>query len=358
MLAIPALLLVRRARRDRRAVRSTRAVDGGRRSLVGGGGALSASARSSAGSRASSPGGCRAACATRARTRSATARRRSAYLLLVTDRYPNSDPTAILARARAAAAASGAARGRRARPAALARSRSFFRLPLAIPHLVWLVLWAVARVAVAVIVQWFVTLFRGAPAASLPPVPRARTSATRSTSYAFLSLAANPFPGFTGAPGSYPLDLDAAAARAAEPLEDRLPAVLAIPAVARERRARLGVLLAAAILTWFAALATGPAPRGLRNLVGLRAPLQRAAERVRLPAHRRVPAREPARGAPSLEPRRAGRRRGARAVHERREPRRRARGLAAVVVARGGLGARRLAALAVDRARRRCTCRT
>ena len=47
------------------------------------------SARSSAGSPRSRAGGCRRACVTRGRTGSATARSFRAYLLLVTDRYPN-----------------------------------------------------------------------------------------------------------------------------------------------------------------------------------------------------------------------------------------------------------------------------
>ena len=91
----------------------------------------------------------------------------------------------------------------------LRRSRLtvFFRLPLAIPHLVWLLLWAIAAFF-AVIVQWFVTLFAGRPARAAAPLPRRATSATASTSSAFLFLAANPFPGFTGAPGRYPLDLE------------------------------------------------------------------------------------------------------------------------------------------------------
>ena len=66
------------------------------------------------------------------------------------------------------------------------------------------------------------------------------TGSSRATSayafhvYAFGSLAANPFPGFTGKPGVYPLDLVAARARAPEPLEDPLPRRARDPGVDRQ----------------------------------------------------------------------------------------------------------------------------
>ena len=66
---------------------------------------------------------CRRASATPAPTASATRAQMLAYVLLVTDRYPNADPTAMLVDGRAAAAASGPPRRRRARPAALAGAR-------------------------------------------------------------------------------------------------------------------------------------------------------------------------------------------------------------------------------------------
>ena len=93
-------------------------------------------------------------------------------------------------------------------PYDLRRSRLtvFFRLPLAIPHLVWLLLWTIAAFFAA-IVQWFVD--------ALPRHAAARCTASsrayiryRLHVYAFLLLVANPFPGFTGAPGRYPLDLE------------------------------------------------------------------------------------------------------------------------------------------------------
>src|SRR6185503_17178433 len=90
----------------------------------------------------------------------------------------------------------------------LRRSRLtvFFRLLLTLPHLVWLALWAVAAI-LAGFVNWLVTLVRGRPAA---PLHRFLSAFVRYAFHvlAFLSLAGNPFPGFTGKPGAYPVDLE------------------------------------------------------------------------------------------------------------------------------------------------------
>jgi hypothetical protein len=185
-----------------------------------------------------------------------------AYLLLVTERYPNSDPTELLDSLE--------------RPPAhpvhlvgdahdLRRSRLtvFFRLPLAVPLVVWLGLWGIAAVLVT-IVQWFVTLFRGGPAEGL------HRFVSRYVRYqlhvdAFLFLVANPFPGFLGEPGSYPLDLELPAPGRQNRWKTGFRAFLAIPAGIFSVGLNTA-LYAAAILTWFAALATGQAPWGLRNL--------------------------------------------------------------------------------------------
>jgi hypothetical protein len=185
-----------------------------------------------------------------------------AYLLLVTDRYPNSDPTQLLESVE--------------RPPLhpvrlvgdahdLRRSRVlvFFRLPLAIPHVVWLTLWSVA-VYVVVLVNWFVALFRGTPASSLHRFT-ARYVRYSLHVYAFLFLAANPFPGFVGAEGSYPLDLELPGPTRQNRWITGFRAVLALPALI------INVVLdwalyVAAFLTWWVALLRGYAPWGLRNL--------------------------------------------------------------------------------------------
>jgi len=186
----------------------------------------------------------------------------SAYLLLVTDRYPNADPTEMLA---------GVERPPRhpvrvvGDPYDLRRSRLtvFFRLLLTLPHVVWLLLWTIPAFFAA-IAQWFVTLFRGTPAASLHRF-LTRFVRYRLHVYAYLFLVANPFPGFGGAEGTYPLDLEVAAPERQNRWKTFFRIFLVIPAFVVD--AALGAsLYAAAFLTWFYALARGAAPWGLRNL--------------------------------------------------------------------------------------------
>lgn len=187
----------------------------------------------------------------------------SAYLLLVTDRYPNADPTEMLL----------SVTDRPPRhpvrvvgdPYDLRRSRLtvFFRLLLTIPHFIWLLLWTIPAFFAA-IAQWFVTLFRGRPAA---PLHRflARFVRYRLHVYAYLFLVGNPFPGFTGAAGTYPLDLEVADPVRQNRWKTCFRIVLAIPSFIVDS-ALGGALYAAAVLTWFYALARGAAPWGLRNL--------------------------------------------------------------------------------------------
>ena len=49
--------------------------------------------------------------------------------------------------------------------------------------------------------------------------------------YAFLFMVGNPFPGFVGKPGSYPVDLELAAARAPEAAGHLLPRLAGLPAL-------------------------------------------------------------------------------------------------------------------------------
>jgi Domain of unknown function (DUF4389) len=187
----------------------------------------------------------------------------TAYLLLVTDRYPNADPTEMLV----------AVTDRPPRhpvrvvgdPYDLRRSRLtvFFRILLAIPHLLWLVLWGIV-VLFAAIAQWFVTLFGGTPSAGLH---RFISSYIRYRLHvlAYLLLVANPFPGFTGAPGTYPLGLEVDGPQRQNRWKTGFRVLLVIPAVL-VNAALSGALFAAAVLTWFYALVKGSAPWGLRNL--------------------------------------------------------------------------------------------
>ena len=184
------------------------------------------------------------------------------YVLLVTARYPNSDPTQMLETVE--------------RPPLhpvrlvgdahdLRRSRVlvFFRLPLAIPHYVWLVLWSIA-VYVVVFINWFAVLFTGRPVAVFHRfVSRYVHYATHV--YSFLFLVANPFPGFVGRPGSYPLDVELPGPERQNRWVTGFRVILAVPALL-VTWALGSALFVAAVLTWFHALVRGSAPWGLRNL--------------------------------------------------------------------------------------------
>jgi hypothetical protein len=187
----------------------------------------------------------------------------TSYLLLVTDRYPNADPTEMLV----------SVTDRPPRhpvrvvgdPYDLRRSRLtvFFRLLLTIPHIVWLLLWSILTF-LAAIAQWFVTLFRGTPARGLHRFLSAYVR-YRLHVYAYLMLVGNPFPGFTGAAGAYPLDLEVGGPERQNRWKTGFRILLAIPAFVVST-ALGGCLFASAVLTWFYALVKGSAPWGLRNL--------------------------------------------------------------------------------------------
>jgi Domain of unknown function (DUF4389) len=185
----------------------------------------------------------------------------AAYLLLVTDRYPNADPTAMLSDVERppehVVRLVGDADDLR-----FSRLTVFFRLPLAIPHILWLLLWGIV-VVFAVVANWFVTLFRGTPASALHRFV-SRYVRYQLHVYAFLYLVANPFPGFVGAPGSYPLDLVLPEPARQNRWKTGFRIVLAIPALLVDTALGYGLLIAA-VLTWFVALFRGAAPWGLRN---------------------------------------------------------------------------------------------
>jgi hypothetical protein len=182
------------------------------------------------------------------------------YILLVTDRYPNSDPLvpeygsqppdhAITISA----------------DDDLRRSRLtvFFRLLLWLPHLVWLVLWGIF-VVLTVIANWFVTLFAGRPGAGLHRFTAAYMRYLTHV-FAFLNLVANPFPGFTGREGSYPVDLHVAAPARQNRWRTGFRLVLVFPALII-LSALDGALSLVAIFGWFVGLFLGRMPQGLRNL--------------------------------------------------------------------------------------------
>jgi hypothetical protein len=137
----------------------------------------------------------------------------------------------------------------------------FFRLLLAIPHFLWLLLWGIVAV-LAAIANWFATLFAGQSPNGLHTF-LATYLRYQTHVWAYVLLLADPYPGFGGQPG-YPIDLEA------DPPERqnrwtvffRLP--LAFPAFILVR-VLSGVSQVLAFFSWFIALVTGRVPEGMRN---------------------------------------------------------------------------------------------
>ncbi len=150
----------------------------------------------------------------------------------------------------------------------LQRSRLtvFFRLILAIPHFIWVALWGVV-VVLAWIANWFATLVKGRSPEGLHTF---LGTFLRYTTHlrAYVLLVADPYPGFTGRQGSYPVDLEI------DPPEDQnrltvfFRIILAIPALLLTNLlSQLNQLLA--VFSWVIALVTGRVPEGLRNFAAL-----------------------------------------------------------------------------------------
>jgi hypothetical protein len=182
-----------------------------------------------------------------------------AYLLLLTGRYPSSDPlTAIGPPPVRDDPVQLEARDE------LRRSRLtvFFRLLLAVPHLVWLALWGIAALLAAV-ANWVATLVVGV---SPQPLHRFLAAYVRYQLHvgAYVYLVGNPFPGFTGDEKSYPIELRVAGRERQNRWTVLFRLVLAVPALLIA--AVYGSLLfVVALLGWFAGLFTGRMPLGLRN---------------------------------------------------------------------------------------------
>ncbi|HTA36514.1 MAG TPA: DUF4389 domain-containing protein [Solirubrobacteraceae bacterium] len=184
-----------------------------------------------------------------------------AYALLLTDRYPNSDPLAVVPDL---PARDDPIRVKLDADDELRRSRLtvFFRLPLAVPHIVWLALWGVLA-WIAAIVNWLITLLAGRSPTSLHRFLAAYLRYLLHV-YAFLYLVANPFPGFTGPAGSYPFEIAIAERARQNRWKTGFRAILAIPAFLLLSALNL-LLGVAAVLGWFSSLARARMPRGLRN---------------------------------------------------------------------------------------------
>ncbi len=181
------------------------------------------------------------------------------YLLLLTDRYPDSNPEAprpVQPPPPHSVNLTLTDDGQRS------RLTVFFRLLLAFPHFVWLILWGILAVLVA-IPAWFIVLFAGRMPNGLH---RFYTALLRYQAhvFAFLLVVTNPFPGFVGAPG-YPLHIEFGPPSRQNRWITGFRVFLAIPALLVSS-ALSGALFVAGVYGWFVSLALGRMPTGLRNL--------------------------------------------------------------------------------------------
>jgi hypothetical protein len=182
-----------------------------------------------------------------------------AYLLVLTDRYPNSEPRLP---AEAGSPPPHPVRIDVADDRRRSRLTVFFRLLLALVHFVWLTLWFLAAL-LAALAGWFATLVRGRMPAALHSFLAAFVRYQLHVN-AYVLLVANPFPGFVGAPG-YPVDLELPPPERQSRWVTGFRLLLALPALV-VAGALAVVLVVAAFLGWFASMATGRMPVGLRDV--------------------------------------------------------------------------------------------
>ena len=183
------------------------------------------------------------------------------YLLLVTPRYPNADPAQLGIAALPEHPVTLDVVGDDERRH---RLMVFFRGPLAVPHLVWLLLWGVVAF-LAAIAGWLSALVLG----RLPgPLHRFLAAYVRYQAhvYGFLYLIANPFPGFVGRNEGYPVRVEIAPPERQGRWRIFFRGLLALPALFLSG-ALGGVAGLAAVFAWFASLFTAQIPHGLRNLM-------------------------------------------------------------------------------------------
>jgi hypothetical protein len=141
----------------------------------------------------------------------------------------------------------------------------FFRLILAIPHLIWLAVWGIVAV-LAAIANWVATLVNGQSPEGLHDF-LATYLRYQTHVYAYILLVADPFPGFGGKPG-YPIDIEVDAPQRQNRWTVAFRVIFAIPAFIVS--GILGYLnRALAVFSWFIALAMGSVPEGLRNFAAL-----------------------------------------------------------------------------------------
>ena len=182
------------------------------------------------------------------------------YFLLLTDRYPTTDPTRVVPLVELPP---HAVRLDLTDDVRRSRLTVFFRFPLAVPHLIWLLLWTLV-VVVAMPFVWLLVLVIGRLPVSLH---RFFTAWIRYLTHviAFLYVIGGPFPGFTGRAGSYPVDIAFDPPQPQRRVVTAFRVILAFPALLLAG-AFGSVALLVGLLGWWAALVTARMPEGLRNL--------------------------------------------------------------------------------------------
>lgn len=146
----------------------------------------------------------------------------------------------------------------------LERSRLtvLFRLLLALPHYLWLSLWAIPA-GLAVVPQWFITLVAGRPSAVLHSFI-ARFVRYTTQVYAYSYLLGDPFPRFSGA-AAYPIDLVVDPPEPQSRWKVAFRVVLAIPPAVFAYVLGFALQIVA-FAGWFVCLVLGRMPLGMRDL--------------------------------------------------------------------------------------------
>jgi hypothetical protein len=159
----------------------------------------------------------------------------------------------------------------------------FFRLLLAFPHFIWWGLWTFIAY-LAAFVNWFPTLGNARSPQKLHSFLAAYVRYTVHL-WAFVLLAADPFPGFTGEPG-YPVDVEIAPPAEQDRVKTGfrwllfLPASIISSALAPGPSLSVsastggsssgstgGIALISGILAWFSCMARGRMPQGLHRAI-------------------------------------------------------------------------------------------
>ena len=148
----------------------------------------------------------------------------------------------------------------------LRRSRLtvFFRLLLVVPQLIWLYVWFWVFISV-VAFNWIATLVTGR---TEPDVHSFLGRWLRFAMHvlAYVHLVANPWPPFSGKPGTYPIDVELDPPEPQPRLATLFRIVLVIPAYVFATV--LGVVAQViAFAGWFVCLALGRMPLGMRDLL-------------------------------------------------------------------------------------------